>query len=44
MINLFVDNDGAVPCGYIGINVLNDRLTKNKRHRGEVRCGERQSP
>ena len=27
MINLFVDNDGAVRCGYIGTIVLNDRIT-----------------
>ena len=27
MINLLVDNDGAVRCGYIGTIVLNDRIT-----------------
>ena len=27
VINLFVDNDGAVRCGYIGTIVLNDRIT-----------------
>ena len=27
VINLFVDNDGAVRCGYIGTIVLNGRIT-----------------
>ena len=26
VVNLFVDNDGAVPCGYIGTIILNDRI------------------